>query len=378
MSISSQVQVPFLDLPALTHRDRPLIDEAIGRVLDSGWFVLGREVESFEQEFARWCGVDHCVAVGNGLDALILQFKAAGLRPGDEVLVPSHTYIASALGVSEAGLTAVPVECDPDTFSISAAEAEKRITARTRALLVVHLYGRVAPMQALMDLCDRHGLMLFEDCAQSHGARQPDGIQSRCGTFGTAAAFSFYPSKNLGALGDGGAVTTNNAQVAERLRELRNYGSPKKYHHPVKGVNSRLDEVQAAILRARLPLLDNDNARRAEIAAQYLTGIRNPLVTPPQPGPPATHVWHLFVVRVPSPAHRDALASHLSHHGVQTVIHYPTAIHRQGAFASEWGHESLPVAEALAATVISLPIGPTQTDEQTRHVLSAMDQFSMA
>lgn len=368
--------VPFLDLPGLARRDRAFIDGALARVVDSGWFVLGREVESFEKEFADWCGAPHCVAVGNGLDALILQFRASGLQPGDEVLVPSHTYIASVLGISEAGLKPVPVECNPATFSICPVAAEAAITPRTRALLVVHLYGRVAPMEPLEELCARRGLLLFEDCAQSHGAREPGPGQRRCGTIGLAAAFSFYPSKNLGALGDGGAVVTQDPKLAERLRALRNYGSPQKYHHPIRGVNSRLDEIQAAILRARLTLLDGDNLRRDQIAAQYRAEIQNPLIRNPEPGPPGTHVWHLYVIRVPSENHRTALARHLSEHGIQTVIHYPTAIHRQGAFAADWGGFPLPIAEDLAATVLSLPISPIQTDQETGRVIEAVQSFS--
>lgn len=366
--------VPFLDVAGITARHRAATYLAISRVMDSGWFVLGRECADFERAWAGYCGTRHAVGVANGLDAMWLLLKASGFATGNEVLVPSNTYIATALAVSNAGLTPVLVEPDPATFNIDPDRVEAAITPRTVAIMAVHLYGRCAPMARLRDIAARRGLKLFEDCAQGHGAREMNGT-SRTGSLGDGGAFSFYPGKNLGCFGDGGAVTTDDDDLAARVRELANYGSARKYENRVKGVNSRLDEMQAAVLSAKLPLLDEDNARRRAVAARYRAGLANGAVAMPADSDHSEgHVHHLFVVRAADRPRRDALAAHLAAAGVQTVIHYPIAIHRQSAYA-ELGGLSLPVAEAMADTVLSLPMGPTIADGQIDRVIDAVNSF---
>lgn len=367
--------IPCLDLRAINARQRDELIAAFTRVLDSGWYVLGREVEAFEREFAAWCGASECVGVGNGLDALTLIFRAyrtLGLMAqGDEVIVPANTYIASILAVSEAGLRPVPVEPDAATFNLDAARVEAAITSRTRAILPVHLYGRAANMPAIMEIARRHGLKVVEDCAQAHGATIAG---RRVGVWGDAAGFSFYPTKNFGALGDAGAVTTGDAELARTIRALRNYGSEKKYHNRLPGVNSRLDELQAALLRARLPRIDAENTRRREIAELYRAKIRHAEVRAPEtPAEAERHVWHLFVVRC---AARDALQAHLAASGVQTMVHYPIPPHRQEAYrggelAGDW-----PVTDAIHAEVLSLPMGPHLTDAEAERVAEAVNAFA--
>lgn len=366
--------LPCLDLKAINARQRAELLAAFTRVLDSGWYVLGAEVESFEREFAAWCGAEHGVGVGNGLDALTLIFRsyiALGvMAEGDEVIVPANTYIASILAVSEARLRPVPVEPDPDTFNLDPARIEAAITPRTRAILPVHLYGRTADMERVIPIARRHGLKVVEDCAQAHGAR----MAGRCvGSWGDAAGFSFYPTKNFGALGDAGAVTTSDAQLARTIRTLRNYGSEKKYHNVMRGVNSRLDELQAALLRVRLPAVDAENARRREIAAIYRAEIRHPGVcVPAAPTDAAEHVWHLFVLRC---GRRDELQSHLTACGVQTMVHYPIPPHRQGAYRSGELAGDWPITDAIHAEVLSLPMGPHLTDVEARRVAGAVNSF---
>jgi dTDP-4-amino-4,6-dideoxygalactose transaminase len=319
----------------------------------SGWYILGPEVEQFEADYAAYCQADHCIGVANGLDALHLSLRAYGIGPGDEVIVPSNTYIATWLAVSQAGATPVPVEPDERTYNIDPARIEAAITPRTRALLPVHLYGQPADLEPILAIARRHGLKVIEDAAQAHGARYQG---KRLGGHGDAVAWSFYPGKNLGALGDGGAVTTNDPELADRLRVLRNYGSRVKYINEVQGYNSRLDPLQAAFLAVKLRHLDAWNDRRRAIAATYLEGLADTGLTLPQVPVWADPVWHLFVVRHPQ---RDGLQRQLSEAGIGTLIHYPIPPHRQQAYA-EAGQaaDSLPLAARMAAEVLSLPMGP--------------------
>ena len=361
--------IPFLDLRAINAAQRAELVAAFERVVDSGWYVLGQEVQAFEREYAAWCGAAHAVGVGNGLDALGLVLRAWGVGPGDEVIVPANTYIASWLAVTQTGATPVPVEPDEHTFNIDPARIEAAITPRTRVVMPVHLYGRPADLAPIVIIARRFGLRVLEDAAQAHGARYRS---QRLGAHGDAVAWSFYPGKNLGALGDGGAVTTGDAGLAERLRTLRNYGSRVKYHNQELGFNSRLDELQAALLRTKLPLLDEGNRRRADIARQYLEGLAGlDLVLPEWSAEPGTEsAWDLFVVRH---RQRDHLAATLAEAGVGTVIHYPVPPHLQPAYAGAgWPAGSLPISERLHAEVLSLPIGPTQTAAQTDEVIAAV------
>ena len=360
--------IPFLDLKGVNAAQREELVAAFARVLDSGWYVMGRELEAFEAEYADYCGSAHCVGVGNGLDALVLALRALDIGPGDEVIVPSNTYIATWLAASHVGATPVPVEPDPATCNLDPARLEAAITPRTRAVMPVHLYGQSADLDPILAVARRHGLKVVEDGAQAHGARYKG---RRLGGHGDAVAWSFYPGKNLGALGDGGAVTTNDPVLAEKLRMLRNYGSKLKYHHEVIGTNSRLDELQAALLRVKLRTLDAANRHRAALAARYLAGLAAvPGLTLPGVADFAEPVWHLFVVRH---ARRDALARRLADAGVGTVIHYPVAPHLQPAYASlGLARGTLPISERLHAQVLSLPIGPTQTQAQTDTVIAAV------
>jgi len=364
--------VPFLDLKQINLAHKEALMQAFERVLDSGWFIMGEELKRFEQAWADYCGARHCVGVANGLDALALSLRAMDIGPGDEVIVPSNTYIASWLAVTHVGATVVPVEPDPASFNIDPARIQAAITPRTRAIMPVHLYGQAADLEPILALAQRHGLRVLEDGAQAHGARYQG---QRLGAHGDAVAWSFYPGKNLGALGDGGAITTNDAALAERLRALRNYGSKRKYHNKVIGYNSRLDELQAALLNAKLSALDAENAQRAAVAAQYLAGLAGlagkglGLPKVPDHGEP---VWHLFVVRH---AQRDLLALRLAEAGIATVIHYPVAPHLQPAYAfMGQGPGSYPISEAMHREVLSLPIGPTQTEAETREVIAALKQ----
>lgn len=356
--------IPFLDLDAAYRELQPQIDAAIGDVLASGRYLLGPQTEAFETELARACSAAHCVTVGSGCDALELSLTALGVGPGDEVIVPAHTFIATWLAVSRCGARPVPVEPAPDGYLIDVAAVEAAITPRTAAILVVHLYGEVADLATLRSVADRHAIFLVEDAAQSTGARGRDGAVVGAGS--TAAAFSFYPGKNLGAFGDGGAVVTDDADVARRVRLLRNYGSTTKYVHEVRGGNARLDEIQAAVLRVKLPLLDAWNARRSALADLYLDRLRDVdgvRVPPPQDGRSA---WHLFVVRVDD---RERLRRALESHGVETIVHYPTPVHLSPAYADHGhGRGSLPRAERLAQEVLSLPIGPHLATAQAERV----------
>jgi dTDP-4-amino-4,6-dideoxygalactose transaminase len=353
--------IPFLDLQRINAGFEPALGQAVARVLASGSYVLGPEVEAFEAEFAAYCGARHGVGVANGLDALHLILRALDIGAGHEVIVPSHTFIATWLAVNQAGAVPVPVEPDDDGFLIDPARVEAAITPRTRAAIAVHLYGHPAQMTALREVTRRRGLHLIEDAAQAHGARDHG---RRVGSLGDAAAFSFYPGKNLGALGDGGAITCDDDALALRLRRMRNYGAVQKYRHDCAGVNSRLDELQAAILRVKLLRLDADNAHRRALAAVYERELRGSPLAPWPVRAGSEPVWHLMVVKHEA---RDALARALAREDIETGVHYPKACHRQGAYADRaW--PALPQAERLAARVLSLPMGPHLTTSDVRVV----------
>lgn len=365
------MNVPFLDLKAQYRELHEQLDAAYRRVAESGRFILGPEVEQFESEFAAYCGAKHCVGAGNGLDALHLILRAAGIGSGDEVIVPGNTYIATWLAVSYAGATPIPVEPDERTYNIDPDKIEAAITERTRAIMAVHLCGQPADMDAINEVALRHDLKVIEDCAQAHGASYKG---AGAGTLGFAAAFSFYPGKNLGALGDGGAVTTNNDELARRLRIMGNYGSEVKYYNEIKGINSRLDEVQAAFLRVKLARLDEWNVQRKQIAKDYLqalAGVSN--LTLPHVPDWADPVWHLFMVRHPQ---RDLLQKHLTANGVGTIIHYPLPPHLQKAYA-ELGYQrgSFPISEKLADEVLSLPMSAHQSAAETSYVVEQLSTF---
>ncbi len=360
--------IPFLDLTSPYLELKEEFDAAYHRVMESGWYILGEEVEAFEAEFAAYCESKHCIGVGNGLDALHLILRAMDIGPGDEVIVPSNTYIATWLAVSYCGATPVPVEPDEKTYTIDPARIAASITSRTRAIMVVHLYGQPADMDRINALAREHGLKVIEDCAQAHGARYKG---QRVGHLGDAAGFSFYPGKNLGAIGDGGAVTTNDDALAHRIKVLHNYGSQVKYHNEVKGYNSRLDELQAALLRVKLSRLDEWNGRRCEVAAHYsrelaaTSALQLPFV-PEWAGP----VWHLFVIRH---AQRDVLQKKLTSAGIGTMIHYPIPPHVQPAYAElNLNEGAFPVAERMAAEVLSLPMGPHLDAPGRLSVISAL------
>jgi dTDP-3-amino-3,4,6-trideoxy-alpha-D-glucose transaminase len=362
------VTVPFLDLKAAHEELRPELDAAIARVLDSGWFILGEELEAFEREFAAYCGAAHCVGVNSGLDAIELLLRGHGIGIGDEVVVPAHTFVATWLGVTRAGATPVPAAVNPGTYNLDPKAAEAAITPRTRALMPVHLYGQPADMDPLRELAERRGLPLLEDAAQAHGARLGS---RRAGALADGAAFSFYPGKNLGALGDSGAILTDDDELAERLRLLRNYGSRRKYEHEVAGTNSRMDELQAAALRVKLAHLDEWNARRANIAERYLSELADVAeITLPEVMPGAEPAWHLFVVRHPE---RDRFQEALRERGIETLIHYPVAPHKSGAYAGMRAPaEQVEGAEEIASQVLSLPMGPHLSEEQAAAVVEAV------
>jgi dTDP-4-amino-4,6-dideoxygalactose transaminase len=357
--------VAFYDLKSAHADAAGAIEMAVQRVVASGYFVLGPELEQFEASWARACGTTHAIGVGNGLDAITLALIAAGVGPGDEVLVPGHTFIATWLAVEAAGATVVAVDVDPSTGLLDAEAAAAAVTPRTAAMVPVHLYGQPADMSALDHVASRHGLTVVEDAAQAHGATWTG---RPAGSLGHAAAFSFYPSKNLGALGDGGAVTTNDDQLAERLRKLRNYGSAQRYRHDVVGVNSRLDEIQAAVLSAKLPYLAAWNARRTEQAGAYLEGLQGSDVTLPVIDGRAVSAWHLFVLRHPR---RDELQAELRARGIETLIHYPFPPHRAGAYAGRV-HADVPASDAWAASCLSLPLGPGLRPDEVERVIAAV------
>jgi dTDP-4-amino-4,6-dideoxygalactose transaminase len=363
--------VPFLDLRAPYEELRAEIDAAVARTLGSGWYLLGDELAAFERQFAAYVGTPHALGLANGLDALHLGLRALGVGPGDEVIVPSNTYIATWLAVSMAGARPIPVEPDPRTYNLDPAGVEAAVTGRTRAVLPVHLYGQPADMDPIVAVAARHSLRVLEDAAQAHGARYK---ARHAGALGDAAAWSFYPGKNLGAFGDAGGLTTAHADVADRTRVLRNYGSRVKYVNEVQGVNSRLDDLQAAVLAVKLRHLDVWNARRARQAARYDAALAaTPLMLPYVPTW-AEPAWHLYVVRVPGgPSERDRVQRLLADAGVGTIIHYPIPPHRQAAYADlGFAPDAFPLAAALADEVLSLPIGPHLSDAQQDRVVEVL------
>ncbi|MBE0597720.1 MAG: DegT/DnrJ/EryC1/StrS family aminotransferase [Desulfuromonadales bacterium] len=366
--------VPFLDLKAPYVELKEELDAAYRRVMESGWYILGREVEAFEQEFAAYCETKHCIGVGNGLEALSLILRAMEIGPGDEVIVPANTYIATWLAVTHVGATPVPVEPVEQTYNLDPALIEQVVTPKTKAILVVHLYGQPADMDPINAVAQKHGIKVIEDCAQAHGGRYKG---RRAGSLGNAAGFSFYPGKNLGAIGDGGAVTTNDAELAERIRILRNYGSRIKYHNEVVGYNSRLDELQAALLRVKLSRLDEWNERRRLVAAQYLQGLRGQgQFSLPSFPDWAEPVWHLFVVRH---GQRDALHKALGEAGVGTMIHYPVPPHLQPAYAGlKFNDGDFPMSGRMAREVLSLPMGPHLTEAESSSIINAIKKVRLA
>ena len=363
--------ISFLDLHKVNDIHRAEIDEAIKRVLDSGWYLLGKEVERFEKEFAEFCGTKYCVGVANGLDALTLIFRAYKeldrLKDGDEIIVPANTYIASILSVTANNLKSILVEPDLNTYLIDPKEIEKAITPKTKAILPVHLYGRLCDMDSINAIAKKYNLLVVEDSAQAHGAVR-NGVKA--GAFGNASGFSFYPGKNLGCLGDGGCVTTNDEELADAIKALHNYGSHKKYHNIYKGVNSRLDEIQAAVLRVKLKYLDKDNQKRREIAKYFCVNIKNPLVILPILGD-KDEIWQVFPVRVKN---RENFQKYLTDNDVQTIIHYPIPPHKQQAY-EEWNNLSFPITERIHNEIISLPISQVMTDDEIKELVKVVNEY---
>lgn len=359
----------FLDLKAVNDRYAKEIRTAVQRVIDSGWYILGEELKRFEDEFAAYCGTKYCFGVASGLDALQLILRGYGIKEGDEVIVPANTFIASILAITATGATPVLAEPRSDTYNIDPDQIERHITGKTKAIMVVHLYGRAVEMAPIHVISKRYGLKVIEDAAQAHGAMM-DG--KRAGNLGDAAGFSFYPGKNLGALGDGGAITTNDDGLAQKILALRNYGSIKKYHHRYKGTNSRLDEMQAAVLRVKLKSLDRDNHLRREIAARYNREISNPhLILPGNSMQDEGHVWHLYVVRTRK---RERLIEHLKNNHIEAMIHYPVAPHHQMAYR-EFSHLAFPISEQIHNEVVSIPLHPAMSRVQVNHVIAALNTY---
>lgn len=385
--------INFLDLKAINNQYQQELKDACARVIDSGWYIMGNELTQFETEFAAYCGTKHAIGVANGLDALILTLRAwkelGKLQSGDEVIVQANTYIASVLAITENDLVPVLVEPNPASYNLEPATVTAAITPKTKAILPVQLYGQLSPMPEIMAIAKAHNLLVLEDCAQSHGA-EIDG--KRAGSWGDAAGFSFYPGKNLGALGDAGAITTNDDELAQTLKALRNYGSHKKYENLYQGLNSRLDEIQAAMLRVKLRHLEVETVRRQQIAAMYCEGINNPYIVLPLDAATFTtnnsqlttnhspltiqhykaHVWHLFVVRCEN---REALQQHLADKGIQTLIHYPIPPHQQQAY-QQYAEMHLPLTEQIHQQVLSIPLDPTMSDAAVKQVIAAMNEFA--
>ncbi|HGU1944299.1 TPA: DegT/DnrJ/EryC1/StrS family aminotransferase, partial [Escherichia coli] len=368
---------PFLDLKSINDQYQNELKEACDRVIDSGWYIMGNELKNFEKNFSIYCNVKHTIGVANGLDALTLVLRAwkelGKIKAGDEVIVQANTYIASILAITENDLVPVFVEPDANTYNLSIEGIKSAITDKTKVILPVHLYGQISPMPEIMAIAQQHGLLVLEDCAQSHGA----SIEGKkAGNWGDAAGFSFYPGKNLGALGDAGAITTNDDELAKTLQALRNYGSHQKYLNLYQGVNSRLDEIQAAMLNVKLKYLDNETLIRQKVALTYLENINNPLIKLPLTAHEyrnnqQSHVWHLFVIAT---KHRDLLQKHLTENGIQTLIHYPIPPHKQQAY-SQYKQLSLPITEKIHNEVLSIPIGPTMTNEEISKVIEACNSF---
>lgn len=364
------MNVPFVSFRPMEKELDSDIRAAFERVYNASWYIEGKEDEAFEKAFAEFCHTDYCVGVGNGLDALMLALKSLGIGSGDEVLVPSNTYIATALAVTYVGATPVFVEPDIRTYNIDPANIEEKITDKTKAIMPVHLYGQPCDMDAIMEIAKKHGLLVIEDCAQAHGAQYKGKV---IGSFGDAAGFSFYPGKNLGALGDAGAVVTNQQDIANKVRALGNYGSDYKYHHIYQGNNSRLDELQAAFLSAKLPHLNRMNEERRRIAALYMNGITNASIILPYVPEYAVPVWHIFAVRTEN---RDQLAAYLAEKGISTNKHYPIPMHMQECYQClNIQQGALPIAEEISATQLSLPMYYGMTDDEIAYVIECINAF---
>ncbi|WP_406018451.1 DegT/DnrJ/EryC1/StrS family aminotransferase [Succinivibrio sp.] len=362
--------VSFLDLGKVNNRFRTEIDARIKNVLDKGWYLQGDENQVFSENFAKFCGTRYALGVANGLDALNLLIKASGFGPGDEIIVPANTYIATILAISENGCTPVLVEPDIHTYNIDVNKIEEKITSKTKAIMVVHLYGQAVQMEKVWEVAKKHKLKVFEDCAQAHGAFYQN---KRVGNLSDGAAFSFYPGKNLGCMGDGGAVATNDPVLYEKVKALANYGSDYKYHHIYKGTNSRLDEIQAAVLDVKLKHLDADNQRRRDISKYYRNNIKNPALILPEVYSEDAHVWHIFAVRCDN---RDKLQQYLKEKDIQTLIHYPVPPHKQDAY-KEWHNQSYPISEEIHRTILSLPMSPVLEDAEVEYVVDALNSFKL-
>lgn len=360
--------IKFLDLYKINERLRKEINDKITQVLDKGWYLLGKETENFEQNFAKYCGVKHCIGVANGLESLNLIIRGYGFAQGDEIIVPANTYIASILAISENGCTPILVEPDINTYNINPDLIEKKITSKTKAIMVVHLYGQAVQMQKIWALAQKYNLKIIEDSAQAHGAKYQN---KRVGSLGDASGFSFYPGKNLGCVGDGGCVTTNDDELAQKIKALRNYGSHKKYHNVFIGMNSRLDEIQAGILDIKLKFLDEDNQKRKEIAKYYRKNIKNSNIILPNVYAEDAHVWHLFVVRTKQ---RDNFQKYLLDNEIQTIIHYPIPPHKQECYKL-WNNLSYPITEEIHKSVLSLPISPVMSDDEVRKVVEVVNEY---
>lgn len=365
--------IKFLDLQKINLAHQQEIEDRMLQTFHSGWYLLGNEVQNFEKNLSKYIGSKHAVGVANGLDALRLILRAyiemGMMQPGDEIIVPANTYIASVLAISDNGLIPVFVEPDPETFNIDISKIEEKISSKTKGIMIVHLYGHAVFSEELKSLADNHSLKIIEDNAQAIGAEWRD---KKTGNLGDAAGFSFYPGKNLGALGDGGAVTTSDDELAKTIGTLANYGSDKKYVNIYKGLNSRLDELQAAVLDVKLKYIDGENTHRREIAKRYINDIKNPKIILPQlPENETEHVWHLFVIRS---SERDALQNYLTENGIQTLIHYPIPPHKQQAY-HEYNHLSFPITEKIHEEVLSLPVSPVMEDEEVRKVIEVLNKF---
>ena len=360
--------IKFLDLKKINNRYREEIDSRIKNILDKGWYLQGEENENFTKNFANFCGTKFALGVANGLDALNLIIKAYGFGNGDEIIVPANTYIATILAISENGCIPILVEPDIKTYNINPDSIEEKITSKTKAIMVVHLYGQAVQMEKIWKIAKKYNLKIIEDSAQAHGAIYQE---NRTGNLGDASGFSFYPGKNLGCMGDGGAVTTNDEELFNKIKAIANYGSDRKYHHIYKGVNSRLDEIQAAVLDIKLKHLDSDNNKRREISKYYRENIKNSKIILPDTYDEKSHVWHIFAVRTKN---RDEFQKYLTEKGIQTIIHYPTPPHKQGAY-KEWNNLSFPITEEIHNTILSLPISPVMADSEIEKVVEVVNEY---
>lgn len=360
--------IKFLDLKKINNRYREEIDSRIKNILDKGLYLQGEENENFTKNFANFCGTKFALGVANGLDALNLIIKAYGFGNGDEIIVPANTYIATILAISENGCIPILVEPDIKTYNINPDSIEEKITSKTKAIMVVHLYGQAVQMEKIWKIAKKYNLKIIEDSAQAHGAIYQE---NRTGNLGDASGFSFYPGKNLGCMGDGGAVTTNDEELFNKIKAIANYGSDRKYHHIYKGVNSRLDEIQAAVLDVKLNHLDSDNNKRREISKYYRENIKNSKIILPETYDEKSHVWHIFAVRTQN---RDEFQKYLTEKGIQTIIHYPTPPHKQGAY-KEWNNLSFPITEEIHNTILSLPISPVMTDSEIEKVVEVVNEY---